>query len=144
MKPHGGAPSQLRHAVAAQDFSTADGFLDAISSAWHREWQRVYSTDRADTVPFRDAGVDYQVVYTPSIKFWSVFTQGERVMSCVCSSSEHADWPRAASQHVGQHIGQAFSDVPAAIAHAASTQQAQDTDTCALVQPRTCLSFPEQ
>ena len=39
----------------------------------------MYSTDRKDTVPFKDGGVDYEVVYTPSIKFWSVFTQGERV-----------------------------------------------------------------
>ncbi len=104
-----------------QDFSSADGFLDAISSAWHREWQRVYSTDRGDTVPFRDAGVDYQVVYTPSIKFWSVFTQGEahgfvcvllaRVCSCavarlaqdstLCSNAR----PCRMSQQIRTHAG---------------------------------------
>ena len=63
--------------VPPQEFSSPDAFLDAISKSWHEQWQRVYSTDRADTVPFQDNGVDYQVVYTPSIKFWSVFTQGE-------------------------------------------------------------------
>jgi len=93
-KPQDGAPAQSQHnhnhVPMLQDFSSADGFLDAISSAWHREWQRVYSTDRGDTVPFRDAGVDYQVVYTPSIKFWSVFTQGECVTLEVCSRLHYA------------------------------------------------------
>ena len=90
-----------------QEFSSADGFLDAISSAWHKEWQRVYSTDRKDTVPFKDAGVDYQVVYTPSIKFWSVFSQGECVTLHMCPVSEHADCvhaPHAADCHVDQHV----------------------------------------
>ena len=76
--------------LSSQDFSSTDGFLDAISSAWHREWQRVYSTDRRDTVPFKDGGVDYQVVYTPSIKLWSVVTQGECVTSCVCAPCDSA------------------------------------------------------
>ena len=69
---------------ASQDFSTADAFLDAISKSWHEEWQRVYSTDRADTVPFKDSGVDYHVVYTPSIKFWSVFSQGGHGATLCC------------------------------------------------------------
>jgi hypothetical protein len=59
-----------------QDFATADEFFEAILKAWHAEWQRVYGFDWAQSQPFEDGGVDYNVFYTPSIKILSVLSQG--------------------------------------------------------------------
>ena len=59
-----------------QEFATADEFFEAILKAWHAEWQRVYGFDWAQSQPFEDGGVDYNVFYTPSIKILSVLSQG--------------------------------------------------------------------
>ena len=52
--------------------------MEAVTSTWHSEWRRVYSADWAASIPFRDGGVDYRVVYSPLIKLLCLLTEGAR------------------------------------------------------------------
>ena len=59
-----------------QDYPDAESFLEAISSLWHKEWQRVYSADRAASIPFQDGDVNYGVVHSPAMKLLCLLTTG--------------------------------------------------------------------
>mmetsp|Transcript_16631 Transcript_16631/g.49747 ORF Transcript_16631/g.49747 Transcript_16631/m.49747 type:complete len:398 (-) Transcript_16631:469-1662(-) len=59
-----------------KDYETPEAFFEAIQKSWSAEWQRVYTFEWRQSLPFRVGEVDYAVHYNFSIKFWSVISQG--------------------------------------------------------------------